>query len=294
MDDWQTRVTKIRLPRAPVDGTEGIACLVLIYPAGPDLGKRFELTEDLITIGRVADCTIQIDRDSVSRKHARLENHDGVWQVFDQESTNGTYVNDQPITSSFLGDGDLLKVGNTIFKFLTGGNIEAAYHEEIYRMTIIDGLTQAHNKRFLVEQLARELARCGRSKRPLSLVMFDIDHFKLINDEHGHLTGDFILRDLVRRVRPRVRRDEILARYGGEEFTVVLPEAPTSSALQFAEQIRVLVEREPFVFEGESIRVTISLGVATVAEEVPADTLIKAADDNLYRAKETGRNRVVG
>lgn len=294
MDDWQTRVTQIRPPRPLVGDAAETACLVLIYPAGQDLGKRFELTGSTVTIGRVPDCTIQIDRDSVSRKHARLERDGGGWKVYDQGSTNGTYVNDRPIAEYQLCDGDLLKIGSTIFKFLTGGNIEAAYHEEIYRMTIVDGLTQAHNKRFLVEQLARELARCGRSKRPLSVVMFDIDHFKLINDEHGHLTGDHILKELARRVRSRVRRDEILARYGGEEFVVVLPEATTANALQFAEQIRNLVERDPFIFEEQTIAVTISVGVATVSEEVPSETLIKLADDNLYRAKNAGRNRVVG
>ena len=93
-----------------------------------------------------------------------------------------------------MRDGDLLKIGNAIFKFLVGGNIETAYHEEIYRMTIIDGLTQAFNKRYFVENLEKEIPRCTRHQRPLSLVMFDIDHFKKINDEHGHLAGDYVLR----------------------------------------------------------------------------------------------------
>src|SRR5205823_7659831 len=142
-------------------------------------------------------------RDSVSRRHAKVVRAGSGWQVVDLGSTNGSYVNDSQITEYGLRDGDLLKIGNAIFKFLIGGNVESAYHEEIYRMTIIDGLTQAYNKRFLVDNLERELARSGRNKRSVSLVMFDIDFFKRVNDRHGHLTGDYVLKELARRVRAR-------------------------------------------------------------------------------------------
>ena len=131
---------------------------------------------------------------------------------------------DVPVQRSHLRDSDLVKIGSAIFKFLSGSGIETAYHEEIYRMTIVDGLTGAHNKRYFVEFLEREIARCSRYGRPLSLLMFDIDHFKQINDVHGHLTGDFVLKELARRLLARIRKEELLARYGGEEFAVVLPE----------------------------------------------------------------------
>jgi diguanylate cyclase (GGDEF)-like protein len=293
MDDWKTKITMVHKAPAVVGDPEQ-ACLVLIYPGGADLGKRYELAPPEITIGRVGDCDIQIDRDSVSRKHARIERSQTGWRVVDLGSTNGSYVNDRPVKDYELNDGDLLKIGNTIFKFLTGGNIESAYHEEIYRMTIVDGLTQAYNKRYLIENLERELVRCGRNKRPVSLVMFDIDHFKQINDQHGHLTGDHVLKELARRVRTRVRRDEIFARYGGEEFAVLLPEASQENAVQFAEQVRQLVETATIPFEGEEIKVTISLGVASVKDETPVEQFIKMADDRLYKAKRAGRNRVVG
>ena len=248
-----------------------------------------------VVIGRGHDCDILLDRDAVSRRHARIERGAAPgegWRVIDLDSTNGSYVNDVPIRNHVLGDGDRLKIGNAIFKFLTGGNVESAYHEEIYRMTIIDGLTQAYNKRYFIEQLERELARAGRNRRPLSLLLFDIDHFKQINDTHGHLTGDHVLREMAARVRRRVRKDEIFARYGGEEFAVVLPEATREQALSIAETLRQIVERDPFEFEHERIAVTISVGVATVNEEVPAPAFIKSADDCLYRAKREGRNRV--
>jgi diguanylate cyclase (GGDEF)-like protein len=294
MEDWKTRITQIRPVEKPASDPEQ-ACLVLIYPAGAELGKRYELagTKEVV-IGRGGDCDIQVDRDSVSRRHAKVSRSGTGWVVQDLGSTNGSYVNDAQITQYGLRDGDLLKIGNAIFKFLVGGNIESAYHEEIYRMTIIDGLTQAYNKRYFVENLEKEIPRCTRHQRPLSLVMFDIDHFKKINDEHGHLTGDYVLKELARRVRTRVRKEEVFARYGGEEFALTLPETSREQAVKVSEDLRRLVSAEPFDFEGDRIPVTISLGVATIINEVAGEAFIKTADDNLYKAKRAGRNRVIG
>ncbi len=291
-EDWKTRITKVSaVSKLP----EGEACLVWVYPAGPEIGKRVELDGEELVIGRGSDVDITIDRDSVSRRHAKIVQMGSRYRLIDLGSTNGTYVNDEPISERNLSDGDLVKIGNAIYKFLSGGNVEAAYYEEIYKLTIFDGLTQAHNKRYFMEFLERELARASRTGRPLSLVMFDIDHFKVINDTHGHLTGDAILKDLCARIRTTVRKDELLARYGGEEFVVVLPEADREGALEFAERIRHLVEAQPFTFEGDVIPVTISVGCSyTVGETVTVSQFIKEADENLYRAKRAGRNRVAG
>jgi diguanylate cyclase (GGDEF)-like protein len=297
MSEWKTRITKVQVlkPKA----AEGEACLVLIYPGGPDMGRRWELGTDEIVLGRGSDCDIHIDRDSVSRRHARVFRVEEQWFVEDLGSTNGSYINDVPIQRGPLRDSDYVKIGSAIFKFLAGSSIETSYHEEIYRMTIIDGLTGAHNKRYFIEFLEREIARCQRYERPLSLLMFDIDHFKGINDTHGHLTGDYVLKELARRLLGRIRKEELLARYGGEEFAVVLPETSHDGAMQFAEQIRRLIASEPFEYEGDSFPVTISVGVATLAGSYPgqpADPLefIRGADTNLYAAKRGGRNQVVG
>jgi two-component system cell cycle response regulator len=277
------------------------ACLILIYPPGSDMGKRFELELDETVIGRGADTDLQVDRDSVSRRHAKLVRTEAGFVVNDLGSTNGTYVNDQPVQEQILRDGDKVKIGNTIFKFLTGGNIESDYHEEIYRMTIIDGLTTSYNKRCFLEHLDRELARCQRYSRPLSLCMLDIDHFKAVNDQYGHLTGDHVLREVARRLQARTRKEEVFARYGGEEFVVLLPEADHDCACAVGEQLRQIIEREHFFFDGDEIAVTISVGVATVNPGATPDNVrpdpqafIRAADENLYRAKRAGRNRVVG
>ena len=215
--------------------------------------------------------------------------------VEDLGSTNGSYVNDVPVQKSALRDSDFVKIGAAIFKFLTGSGIEASYHEEIYRMTIVDGLTGAHNKRYFLEFLEREIARCARYRRPLSLLMFDIDHFKSINDAHGHLTGDFVLREMSRRLLGRIRREELLARYGGEEFAAVLPETDNNGAKIFGEQIRRMVGDDPFEYEGDRFVVTVSVGISTLeGQDMDAMSFIKLADDNLYRAKREGRNRVIG
>lgn len=287
----KTRVTALRTPKVG----ESSACLVQIYPSGPNMGRRYPLDKESVFIGRGADCDIVADLDSVSRRHAKLQPRTSVVSVVDLNSTNGTYVNELPITTHALQNGDLVQTGNAIFKFLSGGNVEASYHEAIYRMAIIDGLTGAHNKRYLLEYLERELARCIRYGRPLSLVMFDIDHFKQINDTHGHLTGDYVLRELTRRLMTRIRREELLARYGGEEFAVVLPEAGHQGAMEFAEQLREMVGGESFQFEGDTINVKVSVGVATLTGgKMTVREFFKQADDNLYRAKHQGRDQVVG
>jgi two-component system, cell cycle response regulator len=293
MTEWKTRITKVQVVRPKTEA--GAGCLVLIYPPGPDMGRRFPLENDEIVLGRGSDCDIQIDRDSVSRRHARVYRVDDQWMVEDLGSTNGSYVNDVPIQRSPLRDNDFLKIGAAIFKFLSGQGVEASYYEEIYRMTIVDGLTGAHNKRYFLEFLEREIARCARYERPLSLLMFDIDHFKPINDTHGHLTGDYVLKELCRRLLGRIRKEELLARYGGEEFAVVLPETDHEGAMVFAEQIRQIVGAEPFEYEGDRFPVTISVGVSTsIGETIDPETFIKRADENLYKAKHAGRNQVVG
>ena len=293
MSEWKTRITKVQIVKPPTGGGE--SCLVLIYPPGGDMGKRFALDRDEVVLGRGSDCDVQIDRDSVSRRHARIFRVGDQWVAEDLQSTNGSYVNDVPIQRSPLRDGDFLKIGAAIFKFLSGAGVEASYHEEIYRMTIVDALTGAHNKRYFLEFLEREIARCARYGRPLSLLMFDIDHFKAINDTHGHLTGDFVLKEMLRRLLQRVRKEELMARYGGEEFASVLPETDNEGAMHVAEEFRAIVANEPFEYEGDTITVTISIGVATLhGENVDPAQFIKRADENLYQAKHDGRNRVVG
>lgn len=269
------------------------ACLVVIY--GDELGKKFNLDTTSVVVGRSSKCEIQIDQESISRNHSKIVNTGKSILVRDLGSTNGTYVNDELIEERVLRHGDLIKIGRTIFKFLTGGNIENAYHEEIYRLTTVDGLTQISNKRFFTETLEREIARAHRYHRALSLVMFDLDHFKNINDTYGHLAGDYVLKQLASAVKQKIRREDLFARYGGEEFAIILPEISVPAALTFAEKVRQLVEDQEFRFENTAIDVTISMGVAGISENVrEVEALIKLSDEKLYAAKAGGRNQVFG
>jgi diguanylate cyclase (GGDEF)-like protein len=292
--DEKTRVTQVVQAPPPEQGT-GTDCLVVIYTAEPGLlGKRFLLDRSPLRVGRGADNHIVLEGDSVSRRHAHFERRNNSWLVVDDGSTNGTYLNEEQVPrESTLNNGDRIKIGPTILKFLSGLDAEAKYHEEIYKMTIVDGLTQIHNKRYLFEALDKELIRARRYERELSLVMFDIDFFKRINDQFGHLAGDHVLRELARVVQDRIRRDEVFARYGGEEFVIVLPETGLGGARALAENLRQRVGSHGFVFQSERIPVTISIGCAQLSkDDRAAADLIQRADEKLYEAKRSGRNRV--
>ena len=272
--------------------TSDDACLILIY-GGPDLGKRFALTRDT-TIGRDTSSDICIDMSFVSRQHARLTRRDQRWFVEDLGSRNGTQVNGLQVDGLMrLDNGDQIKVGAAIFKYIAGGNVEALFHEEIYRMTIFDGLTKVHNKRYLLDFLEREIARARRYSSPLSMAMLDIDHFKAVNDTYGHQAGDYVLEHLVASVSSLVRREQLLARYGGEEFALVLPELDAAQVRAFCDSIRQRVQSESYVYDEKTLNVTVSIGAAMLDGNMDRDELIQAADAQLYEAKRGGRNRVM-
>src|SRR5258708_23070812 len=156
-----------------------------------------------------------------------------------------------------------------------------------------DGLTGLYNARFFHEALARELERIKRTSRPFSLLIFDGDRFKRINDNYGHPVGDQILQHISRVGRSVLRGYDVLARYGGEEFIAMLPDATGSQALLLGERLRKIIEERPFMMEdGEIIRITVSVGVAQARAPYDKKELITQADQALYRATETGPNKV--
>ena len=275
-----------------IEPTQAPACVLQIY--GGTLGRRYEFDGRDFVVGRDPDNDISVDLTTVSRRHARLFGKDGEAWVEDLGSTNGTLVNDEPIDGPRqLHNGDQLRFGSSIFKFIEGGNVEALYHEEIYRLMITDGLTGAATQRAFLEFLDRELLRAKRHGRPLSLVMLDIDHFKDVNDTHGHLAGDYVLRGVAAAVRGEVRGDELFARYGGEEFAVVLPETVLEDAARFCERVRAKVEQQTFTWKEQALQVTISIGGTSTAAGEDQAALVARADACLYEAKRAGRNRCV-
>lgn len=280
----------------------GLPCLVQIY--GKEIGQKFPMDLQVglpahapqrIVLGRdFASCDIVCDMDNVSRQHCIIFRAVDGYYIQDNKSTNGTFINNREVKEvSKINNGDFIKIGGVIFKFLEGNNIEQLYYEEIYRMAIIDGLTQVYNKRYFLEFLDRELSRCQRHNRPLSLIMFDIDFFKKINDQYGHLAGDHVLRVVAEVVKGKnIRKEECLARYGGEEFGIILPDTGIERAEVLAEKIRTEIERTRFLFETKKISVTVSLGVAQLRKQDDTQSFMAAADAKLYQAKHSGRNRV--
>jgi diguanylate cyclase (GGDEF)-like protein len=260
------------------------------------MGLRFPLRGAPLVVGRDEECDLRIQDESVSRRHASLQPDGDDYYIIDLQSTNGTFVNGVRVTAQKLKDGDYLHIGNCIYRFLAGGNIEAAYHEEIHRLTIIDALTDVFNRRYFMEFLAQELASASRYRRCLSLAMFDADRFKSINDNLGHLGGDFTLRELANLAKKSVRATDVIARYGGEEFAMVMTDTNRNQALAGAERLREGIAGHSFCYNGKAYPVTISVGVTTFSGEgfMTTRELIAAADAHLLKAKETGRNRVVG
>lgn len=274
---------------------EGSCCsLVQIYPTNI-LAGLVKLS-GTINLGRDADNHLQLADASVSRHHARLEQVGSSYQLHDLGSTNGTFVNDRRITQCELHGDETIRMGSFIFKFLPAGGIEAHYHSTVYSAMTRDGLTGAFNKSYLLDALDHEIARSYRSLRPLTLLMMDIDHFKKINDTHGHLVGDEVLREFATRLNNCRRQDDLLCRYGGEEFVLILSETPLTAAIQLAERCRLAVAQESFSTSESSIDVTVSIGAASLNLEhqrITRATLLELADQQLYLAKKSGRNRVM-
>jgi len=292
----QATIAHTTAAHLPMDlPSDGNGCLVKIYPSDGPSGL-WSLVGNDVEIGRSANCDIQLDEESVSRAHARLEANEEGHFLFDLGSTNGTFVNEKRIDQTALGAGDRIRIGNHILKYLSSDSIELQYHETIYRMTTTDGLTSAYNKQYLLECLDRELKRTQRHHHPLSLLMMDIDFFKKVNDACGHLAGDDVLREFSQRVRDSLHDGDIFGRYGGEEFAVLLSDADADLARAIGESIRLAIQGAPFVTHVESIPITTSIGVATTDGQTPLsnDDFIGAADMKLYEAKESGRNRVRG
>lgn len=260
---------------------------------GPEVGRRITLDGAEYLLGRSSKADILLDMESASRHHATIVQTDRGFELRDQGSTNGTFVNDAQVKEHLLENGDSIRIGQAVLKFLIGSNVESQYYEEIYRLMTLDGLTQVNNKRYFEEALEREFSRSKRYKNPFALVCFDIDHFKKINETHGHLGGDEVLRRLASLLRSNVRTNDLIARVGGEEFAVLLPETDKPGAVAFAEKVRRLVERERFAYQEKVLRVTLSLGVGAFEEsQRSADALLDATDKKLQEAKSTGRNRV--
>ena len=268
------------------------ACLVQYN--GANLGKRYLLAEPEMVVGRSPNVAIVINDQSVSRQHAQCFQTDDAVEILDLGSSNGTFVNDKRIQDKqALNDGDMVRLGTILFKYFAHGNVENVFHDKIYRMATIDGATQTFNKKYLLESLDSEFKTSRTYSRPLSVIYFDLDFFKKVNDTYGHAAGDFILKETAKVVRSTIRKDDIFCRYGGEEFVILLPNTDAKIAFDLAERIRKNTEAHAFQTEGHTINQTISLGVSQLNPNMNvAEDLLKDADKKLYESKSNGRNKV--
>lgn len=290
-NDASTTQRRTMHPHRRVGAGEVPACLVVLQ--GQRLGQRINLGEEPLTIGRAPEAEFQIVERSVSRAHCRITREPAGYRIKDLDSTNKTFLNDQPIIEAELKDGDHIAVGSCVLKFMDRSSVEARYHEELYQLATADSLTDLYNRRQFLELIDREIARATNYKRPLSLLIMDLDHFKSVNDKYGHPSGDLVLKKVAMVLRGQAREEFIVARIGGEEFAIVLPESRLEQSVEFAERLRIAISELEFSLNDEIKQITVSIGAATWLNGMSATgDLMRAADEQLYRAKQGGRNRV--
>jgi two-component system cell cycle response regulator len=235
-----------------------------------------------------------------SRAHARiLLGENGRYFLEDLKSTNGTFVAGRRIDRVELASGDRIHIGpNIVVSFaVLDAQAERLAHQH-YESSVRDPLTRAHNRRYLVERLASEIAYARRHVSRLALILFDLDHFKRVNDTKGHLAGDEVLRDVAALVSRMIRAEDVFARFGGEEFVILVRGISHLNVGRFAERLRAAVEQLAIAHDEAVLKVTISVGYASLDEfpdsERNPETMMRIADERLYRAKTGGRNRVSG
>lgn len=279
---------------------EGQARPTLTVLTGLDAGKTLSLSRGSSTLGRSPSVTVTLDDDSVSRRHCRIDVPTlGAPSIMDMGSTNGTSVNGDrvPPEGTTLQEGDKIQLSaSVVLKFGWKDDLEEAVQRKLYHSAVRDALTGTYNKRYFMDRLATEFAWACRNARPLACLVFDLDHFKRINDTWGHAAGDAVLRSVAGRVQRLVRTEDVLCRFGGEEFVLLMRETPPAIAADVAERIRKQVGSSPVTWGGKDIPVTLSAGLAT-SDEAGLETgqdLFMLADSRLYDAKTGGRNRVVG
>jgi diguanylate cyclase (GGDEF)-like protein len=264
----------------------------LIIVSGLLLGHQVEIGDAPVTIGRGSDCTIALPHPSVSRLHCRIWREDFRYHIQDLESTNRTFLNGKPVVRAELRDGDQIGVGSNAIKFFVGESVEARYHEELIDLAIYDSLTGFHNRRHFLGLLGDEIERARRGQR-LCLSMLDLDYFKSINDRHGHLVGDQALSGIARILREQSPANAVIGRFGGEEFSMLLRDVGLAEAVAVAEKLRAAIACQTLALRDLQLTTTISIGVAEFGPAAgDSVALLRAADEQLYRAKQGGRNRV--
>lgn len=291
--------TKKNLALKPAEsadpGLRASYLLVLSSSGTHAVGRMFALDGHEAVLGRSPEADIIIDEEGVSRRHARILIEGADTILTDLGSTNGTFVNGNRAERAVLQEGDKVQIGSTLFKYTLQDALDEKFQRRLYDSAVRDPLTDIYNRRYFMDRFESEFAHCSRHERPLSVAVFDLDHFKNVNDTYGHGAGDAVLVGVVREAVELIRAGDVVARLGGEEFGVMLRDTPIIGGKRFGERLRAAIEAVEIPWENTVIRVTASVGVAGFDGKTPADAneLLRIADECLYEAKRGGRNRVV-
>ncbi|CAM2068311.1 GGDEF domain-containing protein [Sulfidibacter corallicola] len=270
----------------------------IVVLAGDSVGRVIKLEPGRgMVAGRTRRCDIYFNCENISREHVRFDmDESGATVLADLESTNGTLVNGKRISSVTLEDGDRICMGNVILRFSLKDDLEYDLQQELYNKATRDPLTNAYNKRFFMDYMKKEFAHHQRHEKPLSVVFFDLDDFKRLNDTYGHLTGDLVLKSLAREISDVLREEDVFARFGGEEFVALFRFTAHDKAMLIAGKLLDVVRKLEFATPIESFKVTATAGVATYdgSNMDTAEELLRCADDHLFRGKAQGKDRVIG
>ena len=268
---------------------------VLLRMDGVLAGQVHVLGKTTFRIGRHPKNDLRADDTGISRFHACIEWEADGHTIEDLDSQNGTFVGGSAVTKRKLTDGDWVQLGPRVgFRYSITDATQEELLQRLYESSTRDALTGTYNRKHFEERLNAEVAYGIRHNSEIALVLFDIDHFKRINDTHGHQVGDAVLRQVATTAARRLRTEDVLARFGGEEFAVILRGTSRLGAGLVAERLRALVAALPAIVDGKPIAVTVSAGCASLeccAGRSPHE-LVAAADRRLYVAKRQGRNRV--
>ena len=270
--------------------------IVIAHPDARWIGSRFRIPrQPRVAVGRADTADLRLSGSpSLSRHHATFHFSGEVATLEDAGSRNGTFVNGRRIVHAVaLASGDRIQIGGVHCKFLHGLDVEAAYHDALLELATRDGLTGAYNRRFFEEELERQIERARARGDRLCLVLLDLDHFKRVNDQHGHVIGDQVLRELVAIARRCFGSEPVLARVGGEEFAFTCRESGATEAAALAETVRAAIAGHPLECLDAAERITCSFGVAELGTgDASGVDLYRRADQALYRSKNAGRDRV--
>ena len=261
---------------------------------GSDAGKRFSLDRREVTIGRCSKADIVLNDNRISRVHCAIVANGGVFQIVDRDSRNGTFVDGRRVETKLLTASSHVQIGQSVLHIEFRNLSDMEMEEDLVRQASCDPLTGIFNRSCFEKKATEELEKARRKCSAVSVVMMDLDGFKLINDTQGHLAGDYVLRLVAEIVQRHTREEDLLARYGGDELVVLIRgQIDVTGARHFCERVRAAIEQTQFAFSGESFPVTVSMGLcfADGFNLRALDEMIGHADKALYRAKDNGRNR---